>query len=336
MTSSHGSRTPGSIPVTTTSSHDRRRAGDAFKVNAAGTQGANGGIEGDLLVYQQFERGRSDLRFFDLGSKDRTSPPRGVNTRRWEYWPTISGQWLLFGRRAGDESREIILYDLSTRDATRLDEVGGKRHLPGARSGQRRLRRLAPMHTRQQVQRDPVQHQRGRRDEDPQPRRIPVCPIGELGRDRHLRPLGEWMRQAGSAPQLPTRRPGDGAVASPERERRGDHTRTRETLQGRCHDLLRQLRLRTTRRLRRVADPRAGGDPAVRQGGRLGVRHELASRYQLRLRLHRDLRRRDRRHADGHAAGRVQLRGVGRSVHRQQHDMHAHDERVEVGHGDVH
>jgi len=99
--------------------------GDAFKVNAAGTQGANGGIEGDLLVYQQFDGGRSDLRFFDLGSKDRTSPPRGVNTRRWEYWPTISGQWLLFGRRAGDGSREIILYDLSTRDATRLDEVGG-------------------------------------------------------------------------------------------------------------------------------------------------------------------------------------------------------------------
>ena len=62
--------------------------GDAFKVNAAGTQGANGGIEGDLLVYEQFDRGRSDLKFFDLGSKDRTSPPGGVNTRRWEFWPT--------------------------------------------------------------------------------------------------------------------------------------------------------------------------------------------------------------------------------------------------------
>jgi hypothetical protein len=99
--------------------------GDTFRVNAAGTQGANGGIDGDLLVYQQFDRGKSDLRFFDLSSKDRTSPPRGVNTRRWEFWPSMSGQWLLFGRRARDGSREIILYDLSTRDATKLDEVRG-------------------------------------------------------------------------------------------------------------------------------------------------------------------------------------------------------------------
>jgi uncharacterized repeat protein (TIGR02543 family) len=98
--------------------------GDAFKVNAPDTNGANGGIDGDLLVYQQYDRGRSDIKFFDLRTKDRTSPPAGVNTRRWEYWPTMSGQWLLFGRLAGDGSREIILYDLSTRDATKLDEVG--------------------------------------------------------------------------------------------------------------------------------------------------------------------------------------------------------------------
>jgi len=104
--------------------------GDAFKVNAAGTNGANGGIEGDLLVYQQYDQqydgGKSDLKFFDLRTKDRTLPPAGVNTRRWEYWPSMSGQWLLFGRLARDGSREIILYDLSTRDATKLDEVGSR------------------------------------------------------------------------------------------------------------------------------------------------------------------------------------------------------------------
>jgi hypothetical protein len=38
----------------------------------------------------------------------------------------MSGQWLLFGRIARDGSRDIILYDLSTRDATKLDEVGGR------------------------------------------------------------------------------------------------------------------------------------------------------------------------------------------------------------------
>ena len=38
----------------------------------------------------------------------------------------MSGQWLLFGRLARNGSRDIILYDLSTRDATKLDEVGGE------------------------------------------------------------------------------------------------------------------------------------------------------------------------------------------------------------------
>ncbi len=100
--------------------------GNGFKVNAAGTNGADGGIEGDLLVYQQFEDERSDLEFFDLATKDRSSPPRGINTRQWEYWPSMSGQWILFGRLAGDGSREIILYDLSTHHATTLAELSGK------------------------------------------------------------------------------------------------------------------------------------------------------------------------------------------------------------------
>src|SRR3990172_6683645 len=97
----------------------------AFKVNAAGTNGANGGIEGDLLVYQEFGGGASDLRFFDLASKDRSPPPRGINTRDWEYWPSMSGQWILFGRLAGNGSREIILYDLSTHEATTLARLRG-------------------------------------------------------------------------------------------------------------------------------------------------------------------------------------------------------------------
>src|SRR3972149_7049134 len=50
--------------------------GTAFKVNAMGTNGANGGIEGGMLVYQEFGGGASDLKFFDLASKDRSPPPR--------------------------------------------------------------------------------------------------------------------------------------------------------------------------------------------------------------------------------------------------------------------
>ncbi|MGA9160256.1 MAG: hypothetical protein WB297_05255, partial [Actinomycetota bacterium] len=72
--------------------------GEKFKVNARQTQGANGGIDGDTLVYQQFKGKRSDLKFFDLGTRTRTSPPAGVNTDQWEYWPSFSGDWLLFAR----------------------------------------------------------------------------------------------------------------------------------------------------------------------------------------------------------------------------------------------
>ena len=99
--------------------------GGAFKVNAAGTNGANGGIDGDVLVYQQFGKGKSDLKLFDLGNRTRRSPPRGVNTAQWEYWPSMSGDHLLFGRLYKSGLRRIILFDLSSRDATNLAKVKG-------------------------------------------------------------------------------------------------------------------------------------------------------------------------------------------------------------------
>ena len=56
-------------------STDSTEAGQ-FKVNAAGTNGANGGIDGDVLVYQQFKFKRSDLKFFDLEQPDPDFSPR--------------------------------------------------------------------------------------------------------------------------------------------------------------------------------------------------------------------------------------------------------------------
>jgi hypothetical protein len=97
--------------------------GEKFKVNAPSTNGANGEIDGDRLVYQQFKRGASDLKFFDLSSKRRSNPPRRVNTDQWEYWPSLSGRWLLFGRLYASGTRRIILFDLSTNSARRLDRV---------------------------------------------------------------------------------------------------------------------------------------------------------------------------------------------------------------------
>jgi hypothetical protein len=96
-----------------------------FKVNAAGTNGANGGIDGTVLVYQQFGKGRSDVKLFDLADRTRRSLPRGVNTAQWEYWPSMSGDHLLFGRLSPKGVRRIILFDVASRDAKSLATVKG-------------------------------------------------------------------------------------------------------------------------------------------------------------------------------------------------------------------
>jgi hypothetical protein len=78
-----------------------------IRLNLAGTRGAMGGIDGDTLVYQQFRFNPdvSDLKFFNLTTRTRSNPPVGVNTGQWEYFPSISEPWLLFGREANDGPR---------------------------------------------------------------------------------------------------------------------------------------------------------------------------------------------------------------------------------------
>ena len=106
------------------------------RVNRNGTNAANGGIDGPRLVYQEWDGARSDLYFFNLSTHNRSSPPQGVNTRSWEYWPSESGDWLLFGRRNAAGTRRIILFNLNTKQSRVLDEVGGNSHVaPGQVNG---------------------------------------------------------------------------------------------------------------------------------------------------------------------------------------------------------
>jgi uncharacterized repeat protein (TIGR02543 family) len=112
--------------------------GGRFKVNPASTNGANGDIDGDVLVYQQFKGSRrSQIRFFDLVGGDHDNPPAGVNTKQWEYWPSMSGRWLLFGRLYNSGVRRIILFDLTEGTARRLDQTRGANAFlaPGQVSG---------------------------------------------------------------------------------------------------------------------------------------------------------------------------------------------------------
>jgi hypothetical protein len=69
------------------------------RVNRQRTNGFSGGFEGETLLYQEAQGRQSDLVLFDLAGGGRSAPPTGVNTRQWEWHPTISGEWLLFGRQ---------------------------------------------------------------------------------------------------------------------------------------------------------------------------------------------------------------------------------------------
>jgi len=92
----------------------RRDGGRRFRVNAVG-EGAVGGIDGSLLVYQQWKGGQSNIRFMDLATRQRFSPRVFINSKLWEYWPSISGDWVLFGRRnAASTRRKIFLFNRST------------------------------------------------------------------------------------------------------------------------------------------------------------------------------------------------------------------------------
>lgn len=52
-----------------------------FRVNTTRVNGANGDIDGDVLVYQQFRRRTSNLRFFDLVGRFTAARPALVAER---------------------------------------------------------------------------------------------------------------------------------------------------------------------------------------------------------------------------------------------------------------
>jgi hypothetical protein len=109
-----------------------------FKVNTRG-QAFTGGIDGTTLVYQSIRNNQSDIRLFDLVSHTK-SVPAGVNTRRWEFYPTISGDWILFGRSWSYRpyNWEVVLHNTTTNETRTLATRINKRHrqvVPGQVSG---------------------------------------------------------------------------------------------------------------------------------------------------------------------------------------------------------
>jgi hypothetical protein len=110
-----------------------------FRVNRKRVQANMGGIDGTTLVYQQYDGGSpyeqyggttSDIFFFDLATKDRSRAPDKVNTARWEYMPSLSGDWLLFARAYRNGDDKVLLYDIATDELRTLAVItGSRRHL---------------------------------------------------------------------------------------------------------------------------------------------------------------------------------------------------------------
>ena len=98
------------------------QSSEKFKVNAKNTSGFTGGIDHstDTLVYTQVRHGQADLKLFNLGTKARLGVP-GANTTATEFFPTMSGNEILFSRYTNATSKySIQLYDRVSHTTTQL------------------------------------------------------------------------------------------------------------------------------------------------------------------------------------------------------------------------
>ncbi|MGH2738242.1 MAG: InlB B-repeat-containing protein [Actinomycetota bacterium] len=110
--------------------------GGPIQANRPDTSAAMGDFLGDRLLYQQYRgnprrRGRSDLFLFDVTSGAR-SKVAGVNSRQWEYWPSASGAWLLFGRwNPHSNVRRLMLHNLDSGERRVVEKVKGRKSFLG-------------------------------------------------------------------------------------------------------------------------------------------------------------------------------------------------------------
>jgi hypothetical protein len=107
------------------------------RVNEQGTKGFAGGIDGTTLIWQVVKNARSNLRLHDLATSAPLPIPADVNTDAWEWRPTISGSWLLFGRSRRYADR-IVLADVGGTTAPQpiaADSAKGIQFTPGQVNG---------------------------------------------------------------------------------------------------------------------------------------------------------------------------------------------------------
>ncbi len=87
-----------------------------------------GGTDGVRAIYQTVPKGASTnsaLVLYDIAAKKAVPLPAGVNTPAWEWSPTISGDWILFGRETTPhfQTGRVILRNRMTGAAIQLAQT---------------------------------------------------------------------------------------------------------------------------------------------------------------------------------------------------------------------
>jgi len=107
----------------------QRNGGPRIKLNTRGI-GWTFGLDPAThqVAYQQDRNGDSNIRIYDAATGQRDRLDARVNTPAWEYQPSVSGPWLVFGRlnaRARPDVRTLVLYNMDTGERRVLDSFTG-------------------------------------------------------------------------------------------------------------------------------------------------------------------------------------------------------------------
>lgn len=107
-----------------------QRAGHAkIRLNPGSTYGETGGFDGNTSVWTQWsDTSAGDIWRFNVTTGVRTKFGPAVNTRYGEYYPTLSGPWVLFTRYNWDDNLyRVILVNRNTSE-TRVLALGAPDH----------------------------------------------------------------------------------------------------------------------------------------------------------------------------------------------------------------
>jgi hypothetical protein len=97
------------------------------QLNLPGTEAYAGGVDGTNIIFQQVTHANSDVVVYGYPTITRKLYAR-INTFKWEYLPSLSRPWLLFGRvQRNNANREIKLANTRTKKVVTLDKTRGEK-----------------------------------------------------------------------------------------------------------------------------------------------------------------------------------------------------------------